>query len=316
MLTVPSETAGAQDYVRPAGWAGGWGRPARWSRSGRAAACSPTKPARARGEGPRWWPRRCPCPGGGGGRGGRERGKAKYRRVQAQKAGARLAAAVAHPRRLAGKGTSFARRVRADSHGAAPAQTKGARRRGLSQLPCGPPGCLISPGNFGTPEPGTRREGLRARRGEGGRRTPAREGSGGGREGHLAAGILRGRRMDSRTTSEHAPVPSPQEHGQPAATGSRPLARIPVRGRAAGDAATQKGSRGLHPSSGLGTPEGPRQARLGSDAGSLCSRDANMFINAMCVAFPPLTPLPTGRLRGPPMARFQIRVPAAIFCLI
>lgn len=43
------------------------------------------------------------------GRGGR--GKAKYRLVQALKAVIRLAAAVAHPGRLAGKGPSFIQRV-------------------------------------------------------------------------------------------------------------------------------------------------------------------------------------------------------------
>lgn len=46
-----------------------------------------------------------------GGAGRKERGKAKYRLVQALRAGMRLAAAVAHPGRLAGTGTSFIQRV-------------------------------------------------------------------------------------------------------------------------------------------------------------------------------------------------------------
>lgn len=49
------------------------------------------------------------------GRGRRERGKAKYRLVQALKADIRLAAAVAHPGRLAGTGTSFIQRVSGNS---------------------------------------------------------------------------------------------------------------------------------------------------------------------------------------------------------
>ncbi|KAL0598325.1 hypothetical protein AAY473_033687 [Plecturocebus cupreus] len=44
-------------------------------------------------------------------KGEEERGKAKYRLVQALKAVIRLAAAMAHPGRLAGKGTSFIQRV-------------------------------------------------------------------------------------------------------------------------------------------------------------------------------------------------------------
>ena len=44
-----------------------------------------------------------------------ERGKAKYRLVQALKADIRLAAAVAHPGRLAGTGTSFIQRVNGNS---------------------------------------------------------------------------------------------------------------------------------------------------------------------------------------------------------
>lgn len=44
-----------------------------------------------------------------------ERGKAKYRLVQALKADIRLAAAVAHPGRLAGRETSFIQRVSGNS---------------------------------------------------------------------------------------------------------------------------------------------------------------------------------------------------------
>lgn len=67
------------------------------------------------------------------------------------------------------------------------APARGVRRPGLSQLPCGPLGYLISPNNFRDPEPGnarrgaarwTRREAPAAGRGG---RQPGREGPAAGR---------------------------------------------------------------------------------------------------------------------------------------
>lgn len=102
------------------------------------------------------------------------------------------------------------------------AQTKGARRWELSQLPCGPLGYLISPNNFRNPEAtGTRGGGAQGGRqredpAAGRGRAGARKGGDRRREGHFATGILRLRRINSRITIEHLPMPSPYEDSQPA----------------------------------------------------------------------------------------------------
>lgn len=314
-VTAPSETAGAQGYVRPAG---------------RVSETSPREPRRAgsrllankgaragSGEGQGWRPGGVRARQRGAGRG--ERGKAEYRGVQAQEAGAQLAAAVAHARRLAGPGTSFARRVRGDSQGGALAQTKGARRRGLSQLPCGPLGRLLSPGNFGAPQPEARggRGSGRGAEGAGGRRGGrGQAGSGGG--GSLCRWNpqreANGQSHDNRQSNAHQchlPKGTASPPPPAASAPTRPRARM----RLQGTQATQRGA-GLAPYPGLGTPGG--RERLGwALTLALFARDANMFTNVMCAAFPPSTPpLPAGRLPGPPMAPFQTPVPVAIFCLV
>lgn len=275
-VTAPSETAGAQGYVRPAGRVGETS-PREPRRAGSRLLAN--KGARAgSGEGQGWRPGGVRARQRGAGRGERE--KAEYRGVQAQEAGARLAAAVAHARRLAGPGTSFARRVRGDSQGGALAQTKGARRRGLSQLPCGPLGRLLSPGNFGAPRAGgTRGEGLRARRGGGGR-APGREGTGGerGRRVTLPLESSEGGEwtVARQSTIERAPMPSPQGDSQPAATGSLRSHASPCADAPAGDAGHTKGS-GACTLPRAGDPGGSREARLGSDAGSVCPRRKHVY---------------------------------------
>jgi hypothetical protein len=120
---------------------------------------------------------------------GEKRGKAKYRLVQALKAVVRLAAAVAHPERLAGwlagrQGTSCIQRVTGDPQAWALEHARGARRWELSQLPCGPLSTLfllITPG-IQEPDEWEEEEGGAAALdpGAGGREATGR------REGHFA----------------------------------------------------------------------------------------------------------------------------------
>lgn len=114
--TVTFETAGIQNYVRHCRvcetkcFCEHYSQFSILERVKRAS-CSPTKRTRMLGaQAPRWLAHGF-LSALAKEEGEEERGKAKYRLVQALKAVIRLAAAMAHPGRLAGKGTSFIQRV-------------------------------------------------------------------------------------------------------------------------------------------------------------------------------------------------------------
>lgn len=165
-----------------------------------------------------------------------------------------------------------------------PRRGAGANERGAPPRPVTTsmwsPRRLLSPGNFGAPRAGgTRGEGLRARRGGGGR-APGREETGGerGRRVTLPLESSEGGEwtVARQSTIERAPMPSPQGDSQPAATGSLRSHASPCADAPAGDAGHTKGS-GACTLPRAGDPGGSREARLGSDAGSVCARRKHVY---------------------------------------